>query len=142
MSSTPDVGQDIDAYCSSCKLVLAHTIIAKVGDLPKRVKCNTCNKEHVYRSAAKKSATKRSSTTKSSAAKKKPSTRAISSHFDTLLDGRSVEEALAYSPKMQLQLSDLINHPSFGLGVVSQVKSSGKVEVVFPEVVKVLIYGR
>lgn len=138
MSSTPELGHDIDAYCISCKMVLAHTVIAKVGDTVKRVKCNTCNKEHVYRTSATKSRAK-SSTAKKAA---KPKTKAITTQFNTLLDGRSVEDAMPYSPKMQLQLSDVINHPNFGLGVVSQVKSSGKAEVVFPEQIKVLIFGR
>ena len=139
MSATPELGHDIDAYCISCKMVLAHTVIAMVEDVVKRVKCNTCKKEHVYRSSASKSSKKSSTAGKKTS---KPRTKAITTQFNTLLGGRSVEDALPYSPKMQLQLSDLINHSSFGLGVVSQVKSSGKVEVVFPEQIKVLIFGR
>ena len=138
MSATPELGHDIDAYCISCKMVLAHTVIAKVGDVVKRVKCNTCKKEHVYRSSASKSSKKSTGTGKTG----KPKTKAIASQFNTLLGGRSVEDAQPYSPKMQLELSDLIQHPSFGLGVVSQVKGAGKAEVVFPEQVKVLIFGR
>lgn len=139
MSTTPELGHDIDAYCISCKMMLAHTVIAKVGDVVKRVKCNTCNKEHVYRSSASKSTRKKSTTAKKAS---KPRARAIATQFNNLLDGRSVEDALVYSPKMELVLSDLIAHPNFGLGVVSQIKGSGKAEVVFPEQIKVLIFGR
>lgn len=141
MSSTPGLGRDVDAYCSSCKMVLAHTVTAKVGDTIKRVLCNTCKKEHAFHGDG--STTKRSATGgRTSKGSARPKTRALTTHFDTLLAGRSVEDAVRYTPKVQLTVSDLVQHPRFGLGVVSEIKAGGKAEVVFPEQVKVLIFGR
>ena len=42
-------GTDVDAYCTKCKLVLAHTVVTMKGVKPSRVKCNTCTGEHNYR---------------------------------------------------------------------------------------------
>ena len=43
------VGENIDAYCLKCKLVLAHLILFKVDGVVNRVKCKTCGAEHKYR---------------------------------------------------------------------------------------------
>ena len=42
-------GDEVDSKCTKCKLILAHTIVAMVGDQIARVKCNTCGGEHAYR---------------------------------------------------------------------------------------------
>ena len=44
-------GSVVEAYCTKCKLVLDHTIVALKGAKPSRVKCNTCGGDHNYRSA-------------------------------------------------------------------------------------------
>ena len=43
------VGENIDAYCLKCKLVLAHLILFKVDGVVNRVQCKTCGAEHKYR---------------------------------------------------------------------------------------------
>ncbi len=140
MTMTPDLGRDIDTFCTRCKMVLAHTVTAKVDDVIKRVLCNTCKAEHVFRAdPTTKKATKKP---RKAVAKKKVSTRAIASQFNTLLDGRDVEDAVKYSPKMSLELASLVMHPTFGVGVVSVIKPGSKAEVVFPEAVRVFIFGR
>src|SRR5438876_4707928 len=42
-------GGNVDSWCGKCKLVLAHTIEAMVGDKPVRVHCNTCKSQHSYK---------------------------------------------------------------------------------------------
>ena len=43
------VGSDVDAYCTKCKMVLTHTVVAMQGLKPRRVKCNTCSGDHNFR---------------------------------------------------------------------------------------------
>jgi transposase-like protein len=43
------VGDYIDAYCSRCKRVLDHSVVALEGDEVSRVRCRTCEYEHSYR---------------------------------------------------------------------------------------------
>src|SRR5262245_65118967 len=48
---THKVGGEVDAFCTRCKMTLAHTILAMVGQTIARVQCNTCGGQHAYRSA-------------------------------------------------------------------------------------------
>jgi hypothetical protein len=42
-------GDDIDAYCTRCKIDLTHTVIALASEnQAERVRCNTCGSEHRY----------------------------------------------------------------------------------------------
>jgi len=43
------VGDYIDAYCSRCKRVMDHTIVAMEGTDVSRVRCRTCDYEHTFR---------------------------------------------------------------------------------------------
>ena len=43
------VGDYIDAYCSRCKRVMDHSIVAMEGSEVSRVSCRTCDYEHAYR---------------------------------------------------------------------------------------------
>jgi len=43
------LGDDIDDYCSRCKLSSTHSVVSMVGEEVKKVRCRTCNYEHNYR---------------------------------------------------------------------------------------------
>lgn len=43
------LGDDIDDYCSRCKLSTTHSAVSLLGDEVKKVRCRTCNYEHNYR---------------------------------------------------------------------------------------------
>ncbi|MCB9701806.1 MAG: hypothetical protein H6711_07940 [Myxococcales bacterium] len=45
------VGQDIDAWCTRCRLDTTHVIVAMASDgtKPKRVECTSCHGQHNYR---------------------------------------------------------------------------------------------
>jgi hypothetical protein len=45
------LGDVIDDYCSRCRLVMNHGVVGMVGDEVKKVRCNTCLSEHVFRHA-------------------------------------------------------------------------------------------
>ena len=50
------VGGEVVAFCTKCRMDLAHTIIAMDGTKPARVQCNTCNGQHNYRGKAEAAA--------------------------------------------------------------------------------------
>ena len=50
--------------------------------------------------------------------------------------------AKKYSPKDTFKPGDLVQHPSFGLGVATALKDATKIEVLFEEGAKVLVHGR
>ena len=43
------LGDVIDDYCSRCRLIMNHGVVGMVGDEVRKVRCNTCLSEHVYR---------------------------------------------------------------------------------------------
>jgi hypothetical protein len=129
----------VDALCTKCELVLAHTVIAMVGPTPVKVECNTCRGVHRFRGAAvarERSGLPRQRATRAPRASKS----AVS--FDALLATRKTDAAVPYSPKRAYGLDDVIDHPLFGRGFVSAVRDAAKIEVTFRSDVKVLVHGR
>jgi len=43
------LGDVIDDYCPSCRLIMNHGVVGMVGDDVRKVRCNTCLSEHVYK---------------------------------------------------------------------------------------------
>ncbi len=137
------VGGEVDAFCTRCKMVLAHTILAVWAEQIKKVRCNTCMGEHSFRTAqpGTKSAKARTSGASGSSAAKaieKPS----ASSYESLIAGKSRASARRYSLKEKFEVGELVEHPSFGLGVIAAVRGLDKVDVAFPGTVKTLLHNR
>jgi hypothetical protein len=145
-------GKDIDAWCTKCKMLLEHRVVAAVGGRPARVLCLTCKSEHNYRPAPANGATatatkgagagpaaKSKSKAKAKAAAGKPP---VVAPWQDRVPGRANEDFIAYSPSRVFLLNALIEHSRFGRGYVSEVIDSGKVNVIFREGPRVLAHGR
>lgn len=139
------VGGEIDAFCSRCDLNLAHTIIAMVGPKVVKVKCNTCGNDHQYRgeqplvkSQSFANPKKRASSSSSSAAPK-ASRAAVS--WEDKFKGKDLSRARKYSFRDTYAVDDVIDHPTFGLGLVIAVRQD-KVDVSFKQEEKVLVHGK
>jgi hypothetical protein len=122
-------GGTIDSWCGKCKLVLAHTIEAMVGNKPARVHCNTCKAQHSY---------KPQQPGKSGSQPAKPRMN----RYKALLNAHETPAAKHYSPQETYEAGDVLQHPSFGLGVATAVKEGSKIEVLFEAGSKLLIHGR
>lgn len=142
--ATYKVGGEVDAFCTRCKLPtpLAHTILAMVGTKIARVRCNTCGGDHAYRSApgtTDKPTASRSTTSRASTKADKPEKVVIS--FEDQLAGKDIANAPKYSPKDTYQVDQVIQHPTFGLGLVTAVRGD-KVDIAFKAETKTLVHGR
>jgi len=127
------VGGEVDALCSRCELVLAHTVHAVVGGHPVKVECNTCHAVHRFRAPAGRPA---------GCVPGAPRTpRAAAVGFDELLASRDASTAQPYSPARTFAEGAVVDHPIFGRGFVSAVHG-GKIEVTFRSSVKVLVHAR
>jgi len=138
------VGENIDAYCLKCKLLLAHVILFKVDGAVSRVKCKTCNAEHKYRGTlpgAKKAAATRTSGVVRA---KKPVTakatvndapREWDRKSRNMPPGTSIRD---YSIKESFKVNQVINHPSFGVGFVEKVASDKSIFVLFNDSVRLM----
>ena len=137
MSTNPRVGGETDAFCTKCELLLAHTILAMVGPKIVRVRCETCKAEHAYRGAvvpkgAAKPRAKRATTT---AAEK------VVIGFEQRLQEKDLTKARQYSPKESFAPEEVMNHPTFGYGIVTTVRGD-KIDVAFKAFEKTLLQKR
>jgi len=130
------VGGDIDAWCSRCQLVLAHTIHAIVDGKIRRVHCNTCKQQHIFRAHGPGENAERRANSKV-----RPGARRVLG-YEELLGGRSVRDARPYSTRERFEAGAVLAHPVFGLGVVTDTRDGRKIEVRFPEGARTLAQGR
>ncbi len=132
-------GNEIDSRCLKCKDITNHTIIAMAEEKVAKVQCNVCGGRHNYRPAKpEKTATKKKKATprKSTAISKEA--KAIA-YFEKMIEGRDQAMALAYEMTGNFQEEDLLDHPVFGLGLVTRTIMPNKIEVLFKEGSKLLI---
>jgi hypothetical protein len=146
------VGGEIDAFCNKCQLNLAHTILAMVGSKVVKVKCNTCDSEHHYRgqqplekaqsfAAPKKSSSGGASKSASRSSSSVVKVNKLEVAWDDAFKGKDVTKARKYSPKEPFKVEDVVNHPTFGLGLVVAVRDE-KIDVVFKLGEKTLIHAK
>lgn len=136
MTKAHSAGGNIDSWCTKCKLMLAHTIIAMVDNSPKKVKCNTCNSKHNFRE-------------KPVGAKKvKPSGRNVKSkeahysEYKIRMEGCDISKTKKYSIRGDFMENDIIDHSTFGIGIIKKVVQNDRIEVLFMENNKLLIQNQ
>jgi hypothetical protein len=140
MATAARTGNEVDAFCNKCKMTLAHTVLAMVGDKIARVQCNTCGSQHAYRGKSAPAPRRAAGASRTAAgAAVSPSRQTIT--FEQLLAGRDASSARRYSPKDTYAKDEIVDHPSFGYGIVMGVRSD-KVDVLFKSFEKTLIHAR
>ena len=139
----PAVGREIDAWCTRCKRELGHTITAMVHDAVAQVRCNTCGGVHKYRAPAAERSKSRATTrvAKSKAAVKAASISADVRIYQQRIADRDLGTATRYSPRLDPDVGDLIEHSKFGIGIVEAV-TDDKAAVLFSDGKKMLVIGR
>jgi hypothetical protein len=128
-------GTDVDAYCTKCKMVLAHVVVAMLGAKPRRVKCNTCGGEHNYR--AEKPVAK--TAVKSEKTARKPSTRKTRKSWEETMKEAASKPHKKYAMSGSFGEGDWIVHAKFGLGCVQAFVSPNKITVRFSDTTKLLV---
>ena len=138
-----EVGDDIDAYCTNCKLNLLHTVASKVEDEVKRTKCNTCNRTHKFR-PPKIEKDKTIKEAKVAAPRKKRASSKVSNEtkWEELIEKSNIEDAVPYSITESYEPNTLINHKTFGIGYVMEVPVVKRIEVIFRDGIRNLIADR
>lgn len=132
------VGSDVDAYCTKCKRVLGHTVVAMDGARPRRVKCNTCNGEHNYRPS--KPVSKAATTKKTTKAKQ--TTRKTRQNWEEVMQEASSRPRKAYTMSGSYGEGDWIDHATFGIGCVQSFTPPNRIVVRFADSTKTLVCNR
>jgi len=130
------VAQNVITMCTKCGMELDHVVVAHdKGGTVESVKCHTCGSEHKYR-PDKKRAPKKS-------AKKSISTQEVdlTKTFEKLAEKFKEKEPLPYSMAGSFKNDDVIDHKTFGIGIVISA-SYDKMEVAFSGGPRILVCNR
>jgi len=131
------VGSDIDAYCTKCKAVLAHTLVAMHGVKPRRVKCNTCGGEHNYRPSKPQP---KAAAVKS--AKPKAAPKRTRQSWEEVMHDAEGKPRKTYTMSGSFAEGDWIQHQVFGLGCVQTFTPPNKITVRFADSTRTLVCNR
>ncbi len=132
---------------------LAHTILAMVGGVPARVKCNTCHSDRKFRAPAKakgKGTVRRTKTDgkpKLSSAEKAKNSRNSSdfekqSAWEALAAKAHGNERRPYNMRESFEAGQAMDHKKFGVGFVTASAGPGKIRVCFRDGERILVHGR
>src|ERR1043166_7898005 len=117
------LGSNIDSWCGKCKLMLAHTIEAMVGEKPMRVSCNTCRSQHSYRPQPPRSDSRSAAKREVSGGSPK-SGKPIGKRYQSLLKAKDAAVVKTYASTNKYEVGDVLEHPMFGRGVATAVKDA------------------
>lgn len=157
-----DIGHEVLAFCNKCKGDTIHIITAVEAEKITRVMCQLCFSYHKYkapqspdhekdpdvkRSATaktKKSASTETTPTPKTAAKSAPkaprkSRAKKADSWDDLIQSVNEADAVNYTIDGAYNDGMVLNHKSFGLGIIKNILSEKKMEVVFQAGTKILV---
>ncbi len=132
-----EVGSEIEAYCTTCKTDALHAVVTLFEGDVRSVQCTICHSTHAYRPPRGEpdddvpvpiSVRRRH-------ALPEPSWAEAMSQVDP-------SAATPYALSEVYEEGQVIAHPVFGLGYVSLLVSGTKMEAVFEEGKRMLVYNR
>lgn len=137
-------GQEVDSWCTKCRLDLLHRVVAAVGGQPKRVECKTCHSQHNYRApkGSGVAAATRTTTKKKAAPRTRRSGSSGNSSWIQLVAGKDTSKFVPYDIATRFVPDQLVNHKKFGDGCVTSVLDDQKITVLFRDGEKTLIHNR
>lgn len=115
MTDRISTGDDIDSYCTKCRLTLEHIVVAMVGGSVVKVKCKTCGGTHRLKGAP-------NTTPKSPKKEGGPVYRSsvtVHALWQAAVNAANGTE-LEYEMSGSYRPGDLIVHSVFGKGVVQK----------------------
>ncbi len=123
------IGQNVDGWCTRCKVISRHTIEVMTGEKITRSHCNTCGGRHAHRATAPRTRPNG-----------RPELSPEGKHA-ALLRGRTEASARPYSSAARFAVGEVVAHDTFGLGVVTGERDHVKIDIVFANGPKVLQHG-
>lgn len=134
-------GGDVDSWCTKCRMMLTHRIVAMVGPLPKRVECETCHSQHNFRERAPGDAPVKIGSSSAGSGSRAPRVSSVTrleqerrdreKSWESAVNGRVVSDFIKYNIKQTFQEGDLVKHTKFGDGVVTRIIDAHKIEILF-----------
>ncbi len=143
-------GEDVEAWCTRCKMNLNHRVVAVVGNNIQRVICLTCGSDHKYYpprnqipSGEERRRTGGAQPEKSAKSGGGRAANKAYGEWTTFMKDMPVGSTpKPYMVSGSYQPSDYVEHPLFGTGRVLEIVGAEKIQVIFKEGRKVLICNR
>jgi len=130
-----DVGAEVEAYCPKCRADTTHVVVSKYEDEIRKVQCNSCGDVHAYR---KPKGEDEEEATAAPTSKKKQKAKPT---YDQAI-AKWKKPPRAYAINEYFKELEVVSHPKFGIGFVSDNIGEDKIEVTFKEDKRVLIHNR
>ena len=136
-----ETGNEVEAYCGKCKVDTGHIVVEvqKEEETIKKVVCQTCKAKHNYTKPKKltdgKPAQKKSTPRKSTR-------RKAGNKWAAMVSSLEESEVVDYSMARNYSEDSLIKHPVFGIGVVTKLINSTRIEVQFETGVKLMVINK
>ena len=134
---TQEVGGETRAYCASCKSDTLHTIVTMFEGEVRSGQCTICNASHAYRPPrgdGDEDVPEPIAVRRRQALRKLP--------WGEVIADVDSEIVPLYSVRDTYTEGDIINHASFGLGYISERVSDTKLEAIFEDGQRILVYNR
>jgi hypothetical protein len=145
-------GDDVEAWCTRCRMNLNHRVIAVTSGGIQRVVCLTCNGDHKYhppksdkslRPEAHREKVNASGSSRSPRPAVDRSAARMESEWNTFMkDMPPAGLARPYRVTECYDSGEFVEHPVFGMGKVLGILGAERVEIIFREGRKVMICNR
>ena len=122
-----EVGAEVEAHCPKCKADTQHVVVSKYEDEIRRVQCNPCGDVHPYRKPRGESDEEEPAP----AVKKK--VQKAKHTWDQVMAKSAKKQPKMYQLGDYFKEMELISHPKFGVGFVSENIGDDKIEVTFKD---------
>lgn len=135
-----EVGSDVEAYCPKCKADTTHVVISKYEDEIRRVQCNPCGDVHSFRKprGEVEEDVPEPIAAKKRALLKKPTWE----EFFAKHGEKALKSEKPYNFADSYHENNVVSHPKFGRGFVTELVSNAKVEITFKDGRRVLVHNR
>jgi hypothetical protein len=116
---------------------LAHVIVSMLDGKPAKVQCKTCKGTHKYKLTGN-SVPVRKTGTRSAATK---TVIRAADLWEQRMAKKTEADMNPYKPTHKFGLGDVVQHPSFGLGIVEELRPPTKIVVLFRDGEKILVHS-
>ena len=131
-----EVGAEVEAHCPKCKADTQHVVVSKYEDEIRRVQCNPCGDVHPYRKPRGEGEEEEPAPpVKKKAVKAKPT-------WEQVMAKHAKKQPKAYQLGEYFKEMEVLSHPKFGLGFVTENIGDDKIEVTFKDDKRVLVHNR
>ncbi|MCB0342219.1 MAG: hypothetical protein H6626_01795 [Pseudobdellovibrionaceae bacterium] len=130
----PAVATNMYYACKKCDADRYHKVIAHVDSERAKIECEVCGSVKTYRVKKTKAGVKKTTT-------RRRKSKTPADIWAELKETVDVASPMTYDMKQRFEANSAIEHPKFGLGVVTEVQAL-KIHVTFEDGDRYLVHNR